>query len=118
MSLKTDYLNGSTGIQNQLDLAFAAGATLVSTNLSAISTALIANAALGLTTFTINVVTSFNPVGLRGNKGNNLLAKAYFAGIQDGLAAEAIYEYECAPVLNTSDTVSTSVDLNFTFATI
>lgn len=118
MSLKTDYLNGTTGIQNQLDLAFAAGEAFVTASAATLSAALISNAALGLTKFTVSVVTSFNPVGLRGNKGDNLLRKAYFAGIESGLAAEAVYNYECNLTLNTSDTVSTYVDFNFTFNTI
>ena len=51
------------------------------------------------------------------NKGNNLILKAYLAGIQDGLATNNIYDYECNPTLNVSDTVNTSIDLNFTFQT-
>lgn len=82
---------------------------------TAIQSGLQSNAAAGLKTFTVNVPSTYNPSALRGNKGNNLILKAYFAGISQGLAAQEIYNYQCTPVLNTSDTVNTSVDLNFTF---
>ena len=119
MSLKTDFYDGSTGLLTQCDTAFAAGSAFVTvTNLVAISNDLKSQAALGLTTFTLTYPTSYNPVALRGNKGNNLILKAFLAGIQDGLAAQNIYDYEVAPALNVSDTVTTSIDLNFTFQTM
>jgi hypothetical protein len=73
------------------------------------------NATAGLKTFTVTVPSTYNPSALRGNKGNNLILKAYFAGVSQGLADQEIYNYQCVPVLNTSDTVDTKVDLNFTF---
>lgn len=119
MSLKTDFYDGSTGLLTQCDLAFAAGSSFVTvTNLTAISNDLKAKAALGLTSFTLTYPTSYNPLALRGNKGNNLILKAYLAGIQDGLAAQNIYDYEVSPTLNVSDTVTTSIDLNFNFQTM
>jgi hypothetical protein len=119
MSLKYDYFDGSTGLLMQCDAAFAAGQTFVNvTNLTAISNDLKAQAALGLTTFTLNYPTTYNTTALRGNKGNNLILKAYLAGIQDGLASNNIYDYEVSPSLNVSDTINTSVDLNFTFQTM
>lgn len=117
MSLKTDYFDGATGLQSKLNDAFDAGAAFVVTNTSALSAALIASAAQGQTKFTVSITTSFNPSYLRANKGDNLLRKAYFAGIESGLAAQDIYEYECSLALNTSDTVDTKVDFNFNFAT-
>lgn len=119
MSLKTDFYDGSTGLLTQCDAAFAAGQTFVTTtNLTSISNDLKSHAALGLTSFTLTYPTTYNPVALRGNKGNNLILKAYLAGVQDGLASQAIYDYEVNPALNISDTVTTSIDLNFTFQTM
>jgi hypothetical protein len=69
----------------------------------------------GTKTFTITIQTNYNPAALRGNNGNNLILKAYFAGILSGLANQEIYNYECNLDLNTSDTINTSVDFNFTF---
>lgn len=118
MSLKTDYFDGATGLQAKTNDAFAAGVTWVTVdNLSAISQALINAAAAGNTKFTTTILTSYNPAILRGNKGNNLILKAYLAGIQQGLADQEIYTYECTPTLNVSDSVDTKIDLNFNFAT-
>jgi hypothetical protein len=118
MSLKTDYFDGATGLQQKCNDAFDAGVTFVTVdNLSAISTALMNAAAAGNTKFTTTLLTSYNPSILRGNKGNNLILKAYLAGIQQGLANQEIYNYECTPSLNVSDSVDTKIDLNFTFAT-
>lgn len=115
MSLKTDYFDGATGLQTQMDNAFAAGAAFVVTNMATLSAALIANAGQGLTKFTVSVVTNDSPVKLRGNVGNNLFLKSYLAGVVDGLAAQQIYDYECSLELNVSDTVTTYIDFNFHF---
>jgi hypothetical protein len=118
MSLKTDYFDGATGLQAKCNDAFDAGVTFVTvTNLSAISTALINAAAAGNTTFVVKLTTSYLPSTLRANSGNNLINKAYLAGIQGGLANQDIYEYECTPSLNISDSITTSIDLNFNFQT-
>ena len=82
---------------------------------TAIQAGLQQNAAAGLKKFTITVPTTFAPAALRGNKGDNLILKAHVAGISQGLADQEIYSYQCAPTLNTSDTVDTKIDLNFTF---
>lgn len=119
MSLKTDFFDGVTGLLQQCDAAFTAGQTFVTvTNLTAISNDLKAQAALGLTSFTLTYITSYSPAALRGNKGNNLILKAYLAGITAGLAAQNIYNYEVTPALNITDTVSTKIDLNFNFQTL
>jgi len=119
MSLKTDFYDGSTGLLTQCDNAFAAGVTFITTdNLTSLSDDLKEQAAFGLTTFTLTYVTSYNPVALRGNKGNNLILKSYLAGVVSGLAEQSIYAFECTPKLNVTDTVTTSIDLNFTFATM
>lgn len=118
MSLKTDYFDGATGLQAKCNDAFAAGVTFVTVdNLAAISAALIAAAAAGSTKFTTTLQTTYNPSTLRANKGNNLILKAYLAGIQQGLADQEIYNYECLAALNVSDSIDTKIDLNFTFQT-
>lgn len=118
MSLKTDYFDGATGLQSKCNDAFDAGVTFVVTdNLAAISAALISAAAAGNTKFTVTLTTSYNPSILRGNKGNNLILKAYLAGIQDGLAQQEVYNYECTAALNVADSVDTKIDLNFNFQT-
>jgi len=118
MSLKTDFFDGATGLQSKCNDAFDAGVTFVTvTNLSVISTALINAAAAGNTKFTTTIITSYNPSTLRGNKGDNLILKAYLAGIEQGLANQDIYNYECTPSLNVSDSITTSIDLNFNFQT-
>ncbi len=120
MSLRDQYLEGSTGLETQLKNAHDAGVALVGTQSGegqwdAITAGLQANAALGLTTFTVTIPTTYLPANLRGNKGNNLIWLSYKSGIQQGLSQQLIYTNECNPTLNTADTVNTSVDLNFTF---
>lgn len=121
MSLKEQYYDGSTGLTQKLDAAHDAGVTLVGTGTGvgqwdAIAAGLQANAANGLKTFTVTIPTVYLPAALRNNKGNNLILKAYLSGVVEGLSSQNIYDFECSPVLNTSDTVDTSIDLNFTFA--
>lgn len=118
MSLKTDYYDGATGLIQQCDSAFASGQGFITTNLSSISADLKEQASFGITKFTLNYVTTFNPSILRGNKSNNLITKSYLAGIQAQLAAQNIYSFEVAPALNVSDSASTSIDLNFNFQTM
>ncbi len=118
MSLKTDFFDGATGLHEQCNDAFDAGVTFVTvTNLAAIAAALVSNAAAGNTKFTVTLSTTYQPAILRGNKGNNLILKAYLAGIAKGLADQQVYAYECTPALNISDTVDTKIDLNFNFQT-
>lgn len=119
MSLKTDYFDGATGLQSKLNDAFDAGVTYVGANSSTLSTQLIEAAAQGKTKFTVNVAGtgSMNAGYLRANNGNNLLLKAFFAGVKKGLADQDVYDYECSPSLNVSDSVNTSVDFNFNFQT-
>ena len=47
---------------------------------------------------------------------NNLILKAYLAGITDALAQQNLYSYEVTPMLNVTDQVTTTVDLNFNFS--
>lgn len=119
MSLKTDYFDGATGLQTKMSDAFDAGVAYVNANLAALSATLISNAAQGQTAFTVNVAGTgtLNSAYLRANNGNNLLLKAFIAGLKDGLAAQDIFEYECTPALNVSSPTITSVDFNFDFQT-
>lgn len=84
-------------------------------NYATIRQALLDNASQGATKFTVTVTASLNPTALRANKGNNLLLKAYLAGITKGLSDQQLYSYEVTPALNVSDTVATYIDLNFAF---
>lgn len=111
MSLKTDFWDGLTGFNEQMNGVFDAGVSFVTTNLATISTAMTDNAASGVTSFTVTIAASFEPANLR-LKGNHM--NAYFAGIRSGLAAEDIYDYEVSVKLNESDTVNLKIDLNFT----
>lgn len=86
-------------------------------NYQSLQNSLKSAAAQGTTKFTVTLPTSFNAGYLRQNNGDNLLRKAYFAGIQQGLADAEIYNYECVVVLNVKDSVSTQIDLNFNFQT-
>jgi len=119
MSLKSDFYDGSTGLNQQMEAAFAAGGTYVTTNLTTLSNALKSNAAAGITKFTVTILGTapINGALLRANNSNNLLCKSFFAGIVDGLAAQSIFNYECSIVLNVSDSVNTNVDFNFNFQT-
>ena len=110
MSLRTTY----TGALNtKLVEARTSGRDfIIVTNLAAITTALNTNAAKGLTTFTVNLVLSYQTADLR-LKGN--LWEAYKTGLLEGLAQQDIMGNECIPVINLSDSLITSVDLNFTF---
>lgn len=118
MSLKTDYFTGATGLQAKCNDAFDAGVNFVVTdNLATISAALINAAAAGNTKFITTLMTTYQPSILRGNKGNNLILKSYLAGIQQGLANQDIYTFECTPTLNVSDSVDTKIDMNFNFQT-
>jgi hypothetical protein len=118
MSLKTDFFDGSTGLHQMEQNAFDAGVTFVTVdNLSAISAALVANAASGNTKFTVTLSTTYQPATLRANKGNNLILKSYLAGIQKGLSDQSIFDFECTPTLNSADSVDTKIDLNFDFGT-
>lgn len=118
MSLKTDYFDGATGLQAKCNDAFSAGVDFVEVaNLTEIRNELLIAAAAGQTKFVVTLLTSYVPSTLRGNKGNNLILKSYLAGIQQGLANQEIYSYECTATLNVADTVDTSIDLNFNFQT-
>lgn len=112
MSLKTDYLEGANGFTQKMAAVFTAGQTLVTDNLATLQSELQANAAKGLKTFTVNVITTFEPANLR-LEGTHL--DTYLSGISSQLMVEEIYDYEVELKLNTSDLTTTSIDFNFTF---
>ena len=112
MSLKTDYLDGATGLTQVLANVAAAGRQWVVDNNASISQQLKDNAAKGGVKFTITLPVTFEPGNLRLQ---GLHWKSFRAGVLEQLGAEDVYNYEVDPQLNTSDTVSTSIDLKFDF---
>ena len=121
MSLRGQYFEGATGVTQKMQDAHDAGVVLVGTGTGvgqwdAITAGLQANAAAGLKKFTVTIPTTYLPATLRGNKGDNLILKAYLSGITEQLSNQLIYDFECTPVLNTSDSVDTKIDLNFSFS--
>ena len=121
MSLRDQYFEGATGLTQKLDAAHDAGVALVGTGTGVgqwdtITTGLQTNAAAGLKKFTVSIATTYLPSALRGNKGDNLILKAYLSGIVEQLSNQGIYDFECTPTLNTTDTVDTKIDLNFSFS--
>lgn len=118
MSLKTDFYDGATGLNQQCNAAFDAGVVFVTTtNLAAISAALVDAASKGKTKFTVSLTTSYQTAILRDNSGNNLITKSYLAGVQSGLADQDIYNFEASSVLNMSDNTLTKIDITFNFQT-
>jgi len=110
MSLRTDY----TGA---LDVKLAAARTagydfIITDNIADISTQIVAQADKGVKTFTLTFATTFQPDDLRLE---GCLWDAYRSGVQQGLYEQDIMANEVSVSLNTSDTVSTRVNLNFTF---
>jgi len=117
MSLKTDFFDGATGLHEKMNDAFDAGVAFVVTNTSALSLELKSAAEQGKTKFDVSYSTNFNAAWLRANNGENLLRKAYFAGIQKGLSDSEIYSYECTLALDVSDSISTKIKFQFNFQT-
>lgn len=117
MSLRDSYFDGPSGLNAQMDAAFLAGQTYVTANLTDLGDAMTAAAAQGQLQFTtiIDGTGSMNAGYLRANNGNNLLLKAFFSGILDGLAAQEIYSYQVALKLDVSDNVNTNVIFCFNF---
>ena len=110
MSLRTDY-TGS--FDAKLAQAREAGRDfIIVTNLAAITTEMAAASAQGKRVFTLNYSVSYQPSDLR------LLGplwEAFKSGLYEGLHSEDVMGNEVTPVLNTSDTLSTSIDLKFDF---
>lgn len=110
MSLRTDYTGA---MDTKLAEARAAGRDFVLvTNLASITSGMAAAAAKGQRAFTLTYGVTYQPSDLRLE---GPLWEAYRSGILEGLASEDIMNNEVGVALNTSDTLSTSVDLNFDF---
>jgi len=110
MSFRTAYTGA---IDTKLAEARAAGSTFITvTNLAAIDTGLTDAANRGQKKFTLNYTASYQPSDLRLM---GPLWEAYKTGIQQGLASQDIMANEVTVKLNTSDNLSTSVDLAFQF---
>lgn len=112
MSLKTDYYDGPNGFNTKMLDVFDAGVAFVTANAATLTNALQAAAAKGQKTFTVNVITTFEPANLR-LEGTHM--DTHFAGILNEMGTQDIYNYEVSLSLNTSDTTTTSIDFNFTF---
>ncbi len=119
MSLRDEYFEGATGLSQKMEAAHDAGVALVTdvpgSQYDTIVAGLQDAASKGLKKFTVTIPVTYNPAALRGNKGDNLILKSLISGITEGLSAGLIYDFECTPALNTTDTVNTSIDLNFSF---
>jgi len=110
MSLRTDYTGA---IDSALAAARTAGnALIVTDSLAAITAAMIAAANTGTKTFTVSLTATYQPIPLRTQ---GPLWLAYKSGIIEGLASQDLMEGDVAVVIDLSDTVTTSVSLNFTF---
>lgn len=110
MSLRTDYTGA---YDTKVAEARAAGRTSILTdNLASITTAMATAATAGQSTFTVTITVGYQPQDIR-TAGN--LWSAYKSGIEEALASEDVMSNEVEVELNTSDTVTTQIDLNFTF---
>ncbi len=117
MSLRDEYFEGATGLMQKMQDAHDAGVLLVTTGQNAaIVAGLQSAAAQGLKKFTVTVPVTYQPASLRGNKGDNLILKAFLSGMSEALSVGLIYDFECELKLNTTDTVDTKIDLNFSFS--
>ena len=112
MTLKTDFFDGATGIHTQMNDVFDSGVAFVTANLATLTSEMTSQASKGVTTFTLSIVTTDEPVNLRLN---GLYLQHYTAGIISQMAAEDIYSHEVAVSLNIGDISTTSMDFNFTF---
>ena len=112
MSLKTDYYDGPNGFNTKMNDVFVAGQDFVTAQSAILTNELQASAASGLKTFTVKILTTFEPANLR-LEGTHM--DTYFAGILNQMGTEEIYNYEVTLALNTGDITDTYVDFNFTF---
>ena len=110
MSLRTDYTGG---LDTKLSEARSAGRTSILTdNLATIQSEMATAATKGQKTFTITLSIGFQPQDIR--TGGNLWY-AYQSGAQEALYSEDLMNNDVTITLNTDDTVTTAMDLNFTF---
>jgi len=110
MSLRTTYTGA---LDTKLAEARAAGrAWVVTDNLAAITSGLTAAAGKGQKKFTLNYAVTYQPADLRAL---GPLWEAYKSGILEGMASENLMGNEVVVKLNTSDQLSTTIDLSFSF---
>lgn len=115
MSLRTDYTGA---LDSKLAEARAAGRNVVidASNepnpVAGFSTALVAAANQGKKEFTYTVSVGYQPQDLRLE---GPLWFAFRSGVLQGLLEQDIMLNEADVKLNTSDQLSTSIDINFTF---
>lgn len=112
MTLKTDYFDGATGLNEQMQDVFDEGVAYAVANVAVLSTELIDAASKGLVTFTSTLGVTFEPQSLR-LKG--LHQATFFNGIYKGLSDEGIFQNEVTLVLNESDQIDLKIDFNFSF---
>lgn len=110
MSLRTTYTGA---LDTKLAEARDAGSdSILVTNLAAITSAITAAANAGKKKFTVNIAVTYQPADIRAL---GLLWEAYKTGVVQALASEDVMMNEVVVKLNTSDQLSTSLDLNFQF---
>lgn len=110
MSLRSDF-TGS--FNSKIAEATQSGYTLIKVDLiSSIQTEMSSAASQGKRQFTLNYGVSYQPQDLRLD---GPLWSAYKTGILQAFASEDISISEVSVSLNTLDTVSTSIDLTFSF---
>ncbi len=113
MTFKTDYYDGCTGINTQLNDVFDQGNTYITcTNSAAITTAITVASGKGQTSFTVTLESPFEPANLL-LAGRHWLS--YQAGIVNGLAAQDVYSYEVNVIQNQSCATNLKIDLDFDF---
>ena len=115
MSLKTDYLDGASGLTQQMIGVFGEGQSFVTASLATLQSELLDAAGKGLTTFTVTLPVAFEPENL---KLKGLHWESFKSGIIAQLAAEEIYSYEVGVALNESDQITLQIDFNFNFKTL
>lgn len=110
MSLRTTYTGA---LDTKLAEARDAGSDWVTvTNLAGITTGLTNAANKGQRKFTLNFAATYQPADLRLL---GALWLAFQSGVLQGLASEDVMNNEVTVKLNTSDQLSTSIDLVFSF---
>ena len=110
MSLRTDFTGA---IDTKLAEARQAGYDFVKvTNIASITSDMATAAGQGKKQFTLNYTATYQPSDLR-LQGD--LWRAYQSGIREALGNEDLMLNEVAISLNTSDSLTTSIDLAFDF---
>lgn len=110
MSLRTTFTGA---INTKLAEARDSGNdSILVDNLTAITTAMTNAANQGKTKFTVNIAVTYQPADLRLL---GALWSAYQTGVLEALASQDIMNNEVIVALNTSDQLSTSLDLKFDF---